>query len=265
MLTNGNSLFTKHLSNDERGNAMNSHINVSDGLPLGMLELHIISTSISTLTLVGIFRTMCMYPTNLVKANLFYLDLSTLRTSPIVKLFLSSLFCSWLHISIDFACILVLALTGNIETVIFRCLIFLARLSQLTAEIILLLILILGAKGYFSRTLRWKQPTIVEIALTLVLYAQIQTTALMLTTKVSVFLIDEWNEGSLSLSLASLKFIDQIFIYDTITMACNYARLTMYALTGVWFSASLCATVKRSEESVKPFFIFSIWLVLCDP
>ena len=258
VLTNGNSLFTKHLSNDERGNAMNSRTNISDGLSLGMLELHIVSTSIATLTLVGIFRSMCMYAKEMDKANLFYSDLSNLRTSPIVKLFVSSLFCSWLTLSIDFVCILVLALTGNIETGIFRCLIFLARFSQLTAEIILLLILILGAKGCFSRTGRWKQRTFVEIALILVLYAQIQTTVLILTTKVSVFLIDEWNRDSLSHT--SLKFIDQIFIYDTIIKACNYTRLTMYALTGVWFLASLCATSKRSEESFpKSLFIFSSW------
>ena len=70
MLTNGDSLFTKHLSNDERGNALDFLTNISDSRPLGMLELHIISTGISTLTLVVIFRSMCMCLTDSIKSNL---------------------------------------------------------------------------------------------------------------------------------------------------------------------------------------------------
>ncbi|CAF0898071.1 unnamed protein product [Adineta steineri] len=65
-----------------------------------------------------------------------------------MKLYCSSILCSWLYCLISFIDTLMFALTGYMDVFTFRLLIFLAHFIVLIAEILFLFILILCSKGY---------------------------------------------------------------------------------------------------------------------
>ncbi|CAF3904414.1 unnamed protein product [Adineta steineri] len=125
ILTNGNDLFTKHFSNDERG----------------LLELFIASTIMYTIILLIILR---------------YIYFSKYKSFFLMKLYCSSILCSWLYCLISFIDTLMFALTGYMDIFTFRLLLFLAHFIVLIAEILFLFILILCSKGYLIFILRKK-------------------------------------------------------------------------------------------------------------
>ncbi|CAF3462836.1 unnamed protein product [Rotaria socialis] len=151
VLTNGDNLFMKHFSDDERG----------------ILPLFIVSTCIHSILLLIVVR---------------YTFLSKNKSCLIIKLYVVSIVFSWLNSFIYSIETLIYAFIGNIDAFIFQSLIFLARLLFICAQILFLLLLILSTKGCLTVHVQLKKNIMTEIILIISLYIFVQIVIFIIMT-----------------------------------------------------------------------------------
>ncbi|CAF0954457.1 unnamed protein product [Adineta steineri] len=130
-----------------------------------------------------------------------------------MKLYCSSILCSWIYCLISFIDTLMFALTGYMDVFTFRLLIFLAHFVVLIAEILFLFILILCSKGYLIVKIQLRNRVITEIILIILLYLSVQ----------------------ISILIMMIIFVDQIFINEKIFPICDYIQIILYLLVYIWF------------------------------